>query len=42
MYKSQGFFKEKNEQTGRNFIRIEFVLMHVRFLSECERGMIEA
>ena len=42
MNESEGLLQEKDEQTRRHLVGIEFVIMHIRFLSESKRRMLEA
>jgi len=42
MDESQGLFEEENHQPGGHFVFIEFIFVHIRFLSESECGMLEA
>ena len=38
----QGLFQEEDKQARRHFVLVEFVVVHVGFLSERECGMLEA
>lgn len=39
---SQCFLQEEDKQARWNLVRVEFIVVHISFLSKCERAVIES